>query len=359
MDTERLSNFTISQITHARSLDFVRWASALHVSGSSSIASAAEVFEAKHPRSLSIDLVRKAAVAAGTSTDATWAGPLAALKPLSDGFLSFLRPATLLGRIPNLRRVPFNISVSKQTTGGTYQWIGQGAPAPVSKIDLATVTLGIAKAGGIIVVSEELAKLSRPGAEVVLRDEMVKGVAKFLNAQFVDPAVAAVANVNPASITNGTTAIVSSGTLAANAATDMQALLSQFLAAHPSVEAMVLLMSPANAVAVSRALNQPTLGLNGGTLYGIPVVTSNSVGTSIIALDAQEILYADDDGLEVDKSSAATLQMDSAPDDPTSASTVMISLYQRNLAGFRVTRYVNWKRAATDSVKYVSGAVYA
>ena len=36
-----------------------------------------------------------------------------------------------------------------------------------------------------------------------MRADMVAGIAQFLDAQFIDPAVAAVAGVNPASITNG------------------------------------------------------------------------------------------------------------------------------------------------------------
>jgi hypothetical protein len=45
----------------------------------------------------------------------------------------------------------------------------------------------------------------------------------------------------------------------ADAATDFQAQITQFVAANPDVESMVLLMKPANAVALGRALNQPTL----------------------------------------------------------------------------------------------------
>jgi hypothetical protein len=59
----------------------------------------------------------KAAVAVGTTTDSTWAGPLVVTQPLNE-FLEMLRPRTLLGRIPGLRYVPFNVSVPTQTTGG-------------------------------------------------------------------------------------------------------------------------------------------------------------------------------------------------------------------------------------------------
>lgn len=357
MTTDTLPSLTREQLIHARSLDYMRYLSLVYKNEGREY-QAAHAFEACYPHSVNIALVHKAAVAAATSLDATWAGPLAVANPLADAFLEYLRPRTLIGRIANLRRVPFNISVPQQTAAGTYAWVGQGAPAPVTSGNFATLSLAVAKSSGIIVITEELAKLSQPGADVVMRSELVNGMAQFLDTQFVDPAVAAVANVSPASITNGTTAIVSAGTSSANALTDLQALISQFVAANPDVENMVLLMKPANAVAISRAANAPTLGLNGGTIYGIPVVTSANVGDRLIALDAQGILFADDGGTEISVSRNAAIEMNSTPADPTVATTVIVDFYSRNLVGFKGTRWINWKRSALSSVKYVSGAAY-
>jgi hypothetical protein len=135
-------------------------------------------------------------------------------------------------------------------------------------------------------------------------------------------------------------------------------LAGRLLTANPSVENMVMLMKPANAVAIARATNTPTLGLTGGSIYGIPVYTSGSVGDRLIALDASQILIADEGGLDVDVSSSATVQMDSAPTDPTVAATVLVSLFQLNLIGLKIVRFINWKRVAISAVKYVSGAAY-
>ena len=117
-------------------------------------------------------------------------------------------------------------------------------------------------------------------------------------------------------------------------------------------------MKPANAVALSRALNQPTLGLKGGTAFGIPVVTSGSVGDRVIALDASMILVADEGDVDIDVSTAALVQMDSTPADPTVSATVLHSLFQRNLIGLKIVRTINWARAATTAVHYISGAAY-
>ena len=86
--------------------------------------------------------------------------------------------------------------------------------------------MGRSKAAGIIVLTEELAELSSPAAVPVMQREMIEGCRQFLDAQFVDPTVAAVANVSPASITNGAGTTASAGTSQANAATDWQALIT-------------------------------------------------------------------------------------------------------------------------------------
>jgi HK97 family phage prohead protease len=110
-------------------------------------------------------LALKAAVNPGTIAEPAWAAPLAVARPMQNEFLELLRPETLLGKITGMRSVPFNISIPVQTGGGTYNWVGEGAPKPVGNLQFVSVTLGITKAAGIIVISEELAKISSPSAE--------------------------------------------------------------------------------------------------------------------------------------------------------------------------------------------------
>ena len=100
----------------------------------------------------------KAAMAPGTTTDSDWAAPLVVFQNLTNEFVELLRPATIIGRIPGLRRVPFNVTMPTQTQGSTVNWVGQAKPKPVSELKFASLSLGMAKVAGIIVISEELAK---------------------------------------------------------------------------------------------------------------------------------------------------------------------------------------------------------
>jgi HK97 family phage major capsid protein/HK97 family phage prohead protease len=306
-----------------------------------------------------VSLYLKAAIAPGTTTDATWASPLVNQGIASD-FLELLRPATILGKISGLRQVPFNTKVPSQTAGGTYNWVGEQKPKPVSKLAFASDSLGIAKAAGIIVLTEELVRLSNPSAEALVRQDMIAGIAQFLDQQFIDPAVAAVAGVNPASITNGApTAAATASPLA-----DIMGLINHFAANNIAVDGVTFIMSAANALSLSFRTNLdgspvfPGVGINGGSYKGLQFVTSQAAQALVIALQPSLILFADDGGVTIDASREASIQMDSAPMSPADATTVYVSLWQNNCVGLRAERFVNWKRANANAVKYLTAAAY-
>lgn len=311
-----------------------------------------------------VETINRAAVAAGTTTDATWAAPLVPTNNLTGEFLELLRPATIIGRVPGFRRVPFNISMPAMTGGGTYQWTGQGSAKGLTSAAFATVTLGFAKSTGIIVLSKELVKFSNPNAEVIIRDEMIQGMARFLDDQLMDPAVAAVANVNPASITNGVAGTAAGGTTEAFARSDLRALLGGFVTGNFGLGGVVLIMNEGVAFTLGTIVNAvgepafPGITATGGNLLGVPVVTSNTIADDIWAVHAPSILFADDGGVEIDASEQASVQMDDTPTNPTDATTVMVSLWQRNLIGLRAERFINWKVARAGAVRRVHTVAY-
>lgn len=304
-----------------------------------------------------VALSLKAAMAPGTTTDPAWAAPLVNQTMVSD-FIELLRPATILGKIPGLRNVPFNCKVPMQTAGGTYGWVGEAKPKPLTKLAFASDTLGVTKVAGIIVLTEELVRFSNPSAEALVRADMVAGIAQFLDAQFIDPAVAAVAGVNPASITNGAPTAAAT----ANPIADIMGLINHFATNNIPVAGVTFILSPANALALSFRQNLdgspefPGVTLAGGSYRGLTFITSNAATTNVVALQPALVLYADDGGVTIDASREASLQMDSAPMSPADATTVYVSLFQNNMVALRAERFVNWKRVATNAVKYLTAA---
>jgi HK97 family phage major capsid protein/HK97 family phage prohead protease len=306
-----------------------------------------------------VALYLKAAIAPGTTTDATWAAPLVNQNIAAD-FLELLRPATIVGRIPGLRDVPFNTKVPAQTAGGTYSWVGEMKPKPVSKLAFASETVGVNKVAGIIVLTEELVRLSNPKAEDVVRGDMIAGIAQFIDQQFIDPAVAAVAGINPASITNGAPTAAAT----ANPIADIMGLINHFATNNIPVDGLTFVLSPANALALSFRTNLdgsaefPGIGIGGGTYRGMTFITSNSATTNVVALQPALVLFADEGGVTIDASREASLQMDSAPASPADATTVLVSLWQNNCVGLRAERFISWKRVGTNSVKYLTAAAW-
>jgi len=307
-----------------------------------------------------VALALKAAVAAGNTTDPSWAGPLVQQNILGD-FIELLRPATIIGKIPGMRYVPFNTKVALQTLAGVYGWVGQGAAKPLTKLGWGTVSLGVSKAAGIITLTEELVRLSSPSAEEACRRDMIAGIAAFLDEQFINPAVALVPDVHPASITNGAHSAVAT----VNAWGDIANMIALFIANKVPLTNAVLIMSEANAFALGVSTNPlgapqfPSMGPTGGTLPGgIKVVTSQTAAGLVILVAADEILIADEGQVNIDISREASVQMDSAPANPADATTVLVSLWQNNLVGLRAERFINWVRARPVSVEYLTGAAW-
>jgi HK97 family phage prohead protease len=316
--------------------------------------------------------VLKTPVAPGTSTDTVWAGPLVNYQILTSQYAAFLRALTIIGRIPGLTRVPFKIRVPRQTTASTVNWVGEGAPKPLSSLAFDSITLDFAKIAGIVVITEELVRASDPAAEGIIRDDLTRSIVAFMDAQFVDPTKSAT-GISPASITNGVTAIVPSGTTGAAFLSDLNRLFGQFLTNNLSLESAVLITTQQIAMRIGSLLNSfgvpmfPTANAQGGSVQGVPIVVSENIpsttgspteGWPIILLSAREILLADDGQVTVDASREASLQMETAPDSPPTASTLYQSLWQTNSVGIRAERFINWVKRRSTAVSYIQSAVY-
>jgi HK97 family phage major capsid protein/HK97 family phage prohead protease len=307
-----------------------------------------------------VELALRAAVNPATTQYTPYAGALVpGLQLFGSEFIDLLRPSTLLGRIPGLQKVPFNVKVPRQTADGTVAWVSEGAPKPVSALAFDTVSLGEYKMAQILVFTQELARNSSPSAEDTFRRAMIASMQKFMDQQFIDPAVAQVAGKNPASITNGVAGIP--GT--ANPLVDIAALLNSFVTAGVPINGVVLLMSESNAFILSNrrsamgAPDFPSVSVTGGSVAGVPVITSSLCGANIIAIVPQYILFADDGGVRIDVSQEASVQMVDNPAAPD-ATTIYRSFWQDNLIGLRAERFVAWVKAHASAVNMITATAY-
>jgi HK97 family phage major capsid protein len=350
---------------------FIRYVCALALS-KGSLHQALEISKQWRDSTPEVETVIKAAVAAGTTTDPTWAKPLVEYANMTSEFIELLRPQTFLGRMQGMRNVPFNIRIPRQTAGSTVGWVGEGLSKPVSKLAFDAVTFPWAKVAGIIVITEELARFSSPAAEGLVRQDMIDEIAQFLDKWFCS-GIPAVPGTSPGGIFTGrpqipvgaggviTVADITAalGTAITNMTSAGIPMRSPYWLMHSSTAMKLGLLRTSQDVFAFRE------EMASGKLLGIPVLSSanmpiNDVAdpdpdtTTISLVDASQILFADDGPVVIDVSREASLQLDSAPGTPP---VNLVSLWQQNMLGIKAEIYRYWMRRRDDAVQVIGPVV--
>jgi HK97 family phage major capsid protein len=317
-------------------------------------------------------LALKSIVAPGTMATGGWGDDLVDYRNVAAEFIEALRPSTIIGKLTNMRRAPLKTRLPRITAGVTVGWAAENSPMILSAMALDSITLDPLKIGGIVVSTAELAKFSSPSAEQLVRQDLVDAVAALSDRTFIDPSNAGEAGVSPASVTYGAPSVASTGTTAAAIKSDLKALFA--LLTGSELKAPALIMDRRTAVALAMKDSSDNffgnVTVNGGTLAGVPLITSSSYPTntasnsppdyvsSIALVDAAEILIGDDGEATVDMARHASLQFESSPDSPQTAATVMVNLWQADLVAWRVQRFINWRLARANTVAVLTGVNY-
>ena len=316
----------------------------------------------------------KATVPAGTTTDATWAGPLVYANTFAGDFIEYLRARTLIGQA-NFRRVPFNVRIAGQTTGGSANWVGQGKSKPVTKFDFNAVTVPFTKVAAISVLTQELIRFSDPSAEALVRDSLADTVIERIDLDLFDPDKAAVANVSPAGLLNGVAPIVV-GPIDYSDPNSVRCALaalwapwdSTFMGTRPAYYT-----TPAVARMLAFAVDAlgnrtfPEMSPTGGTILGTPVRVSQylannggSGGAPFILVDESEVFLADDGNVTLDASEQATIEMSDTPVGSSSATVTsngspFVSMWQTNSVALRAERFIWWGLRRSGAIQWIDG----
>lgn len=313
-------------------------------------------------------IVTKAAVGGAVPTTAAWGGNIAPTIEAMGEFIEYLWPATILGQLGNVTPYPFGYKVPRETTPAGAAWVGAGAPIPVSAPVWDNVTIGRTKLGGLLVSSKENLRFASIEADTAFRNDLIKAITALVDGDFVNPANAGTANVKPASITNGLTAIAPSGTDVTALRTDLQKLLAPLILANLSLSGVSILMREDMALAISMMVNAleqpafPEIAASGGTLMGgIRVIASNSVQPGdLIAVHGPSIGLAKDNVVEIDVSGDASIEMDDAPSNSAATGTgaSVVSMFQTDSFAFKATMFANWIKTRSAAVSYIGVGAY-
>lgn len=337
---------------HSKGLNFARYVASIVVS-KGDFARAAALAENKWRGAPIIgEAIRKAAVAIGDSTTSGWASELTRFG-IAEDFLQAVRNATVLDRLTAVRRVPFQTKIPVETAGVNGAWVQEGRPIPVSKGTFDQLSLPSYSGGAIVALSDDLLELLTPTAIATIRDTLVRGVVQFYDEQFLDPSVALVADVSPASITNGATQVSNTG----NTAAAMTADFANMIDAADDLINPVWIMRAKICAKIAGTLTFPGVKIDGGELLGIPIITSKSqagpVGSPAIAhqitlIDQDAVVLADEGDIDAQFSRVASIQMSDAP----SGAAQHVSMFQTISSAARVLRRIAWLRTRS------AGAVF-
>ena len=337
---ERLSELTTVRYDELALVDAMRLI-ACHAASRGAVLEAREHFLTRWPRSLFAGAVRKhltkAAIEPATTSDSAFAGSL--LPPtLLQTLNARLADATVfqkMGAIP----APLNVPIAYAAAWPELQWVAEHGPKPATRVSLGSLTLQSAKGAGILVSSDELARLTDGRAEQIFALKLTQAATVFVDVNALDPALAAVAGVHPASLTQAATITVPAG---GTPEADVHGLLAAFFAARPLALKPTFVVAPADVAML--VPKYPQLTVAGGTLAGYPAVVTPGA-TTLTLVDASGVFYYDG-GVELDTSRDALIEMSDAPGTP-SAATVYRDLWQHNEFGLRVDRFITWAAEPT------------
>lgn len=294
------------------------------------------------------ELEHRAIVPAASTSDSTWAGPLVQGAGLAVEFLAALRDASAFDRLlVDMRRVPPLTRFAVINAGAVGAAVNEGQVKPAGRFTLATAQVTMRKAAGYVVETAETMKMAVPGALELLERDLQAEVARVTDEIFVGI------------LTSGLTPIASAGSTVTGIRTDLAKLLSAidtskqsklYLLCQPDIAKRLAIVADAGGQAAF-----PDMTPAGGTISGIPVVTSDAVPAGQLVLTDAAQLAAVNGPLELDATKYADIEMNTAPDSPTSASTVKLSLFEMNAVALRCERYFGVLRLRTTAAAVVSG----
>ncbi|MDQ3347577.1 MAG: hypothetical protein M3545_06380, partial [Acidobacteriota bacterium] len=157
----------------------------------------------------------KAAVSAATTADVSWAGALASSGADARAFLALAERLAVLPRLGAVR-IEGAVTGAVQVSSAMSDWVGEGSPKPIRAMSFSATSLTPRTLTTNIVVSDELSRMGAPGTLPLLQRALSVSLVSALDSALLDPTNAGIANIKPASLTNGLVGITPVGDFQSN-----------------------------------------------------------------------------------------------------------------------------------------------
>lgn len=312
-------------------------------------------------------IVVRAAVAGATTTQSGWAAEL--VETAMGAFMESLRPVAVYPRLAALGtslsfgpgRAAIKLPARSASPSISGSFVAESAPIPVRRLGLTSVTLSPHKMGVISVFSREIARLSNPAIEGLLRQEIQADTALTIDTLLLDAAAGSA--TRPAGLTNGVASLTESTAGGYQAILeDIQTLAAPFDAANAG-RTLVLLMNPAQArlLKMTPGPNASGFGWAEQFLSEFTVISSTTIPSgNVYMVDAADFATAAGDAPEFDVSEQTVLHMeDTSPAHISAAGTPNIvaapaqSMFQTAQIALRMILDITWAMRRTGMVQWM------
>lgn len=289
--------------------------------------------------------IQKAAVGAVGLTSS----PFADAGVIAAGFAQSLASAGVFdAMLSDMAQIPLmSGSVGSVNVGATGYVISQeGMMKPISKLSVTGAAQNPTKIHACLIVTQELAKSPLVAAGQLIQRELTSAMAIAADNFFIS------------SITTNVVPATSFGTSASNARADIEYLLR--ITGLKANSKPYLVTTPAIARTLSQKENGgqpafPSLGPLGGEVSpGLPLLISDAVPAGfLICIDASRIAAAGGEVI-LEELTEGVIEADDAPSSPPTGTSLLQSLWQLNLTGIRMERFMIATKLTTTAVAIIN-----
>lgn len=263
--------------------------------------------------------VRMKAMGVSTPT----AGGTLVPEQFSQDIIEYLRPMSVVRNLvgSTLPMPVGTVRIPKITQGSTAYYQGENANATASSIQTGSITMTFRKLVGLIPISNDLLRYSSPGADAIVRNDMVRAIAQAENNAFLRGDGTAGSPRGLRYWAQGGNITKSAGTSLANMTTDLSNAILSLKNNNVPMTRCAWIMAPRTEQALLKIQNT-----NGfyvfrdemlrKQLWGFPYATTTQVPTNLTdwggttetelyLVDFDEVVIGESMNLAVDASSEA------------------------------------------------------
>ena len=295
-------------------------------------------------------MVIKTAVEAGSiGASTSWGSQFQDYGLLAAGFAQALANYGLFDQLlGSMKRVPLGTATVGAISVAAQSYVtSEGSAKPITRVSLTNAALTPEKAAAVVALSVELLRAA-PDAQRLVTNELIAAAALAIDTKFL------------ATATSGISVATSSGPTSAAFRADLAGLLAAVTVGAQSKLFLATTATVAKNLSVMGTLSNsgegafPQMGPQGGTVSQIPVIVSDAVSAGqVVLIDADGFAGAVEEA-RLQMLREGSINLDTSPDSPISASTQFQSFWQMDMAGLVCERRFGCQRLRNNAVAIVS-----